>query len=117
MLIVCTIPAHGAPAQSVPHLGCALPKQKRRPSRAGRCSITPTILEAMPTPLRDLRRNAGLSQSALAHRAGVAPATIVRIEQGTARRPHPKTRKAIAAALDVDVLDVVEFRNADRPVH
>ncbi len=71
----------------------------------------------MPTPLRDLRRQASLSQAALAHRAGVAPATIVRLEQGMARRPHPKTRKAVADALGVDVLEVVEFRNGDRPVH
>ena len=71
----------------------------------------------MPTPLRELRRNAGLSQVGLAERAGVAPATIVRIEQGMARRPHPKTRKAIAGALGVDVLDVVEFCNGNRPVH
>ena len=64
-------------------------------------------------PLRDHRLNAGLSQRGLAQRARVAPATIVRIEGGHGR-PHPATRKRIADALGVAVLDVAEFQDGDR---
>ena len=67
----------------------------------------------MPTPLRDRRRNAGLSQRGLAQRARVAPATIVRIEGGHGR-PHRGTRKRIADALGVAVLDVAEFQDGER---
>ena len=62
----------------------------------------------MPMPLRELRVSAGLSQRALAQRAGVAANTIVGIETG-GRLSHPATRKRIADALGVPVSDVVEF--------
>jgi transcriptional regulator with XRE-family HTH domain len=65
----------------------------------------------MPTPLRLLRRNAGLSQDALAMRAHVAPNTVLRIERDRGYRPHPATCKRLADALGVQVLDVTEFAN------
>jgi transcriptional regulator with XRE-family HTH domain len=70
----------------------------------------------MPDSLQRLRVGAGLSQKALAARAGVAVGTIASIEGGGNTKPHPRTRKRIADALGVEVFAVAEFV-ADLPVH
>ncbi|MBV9597159.1 MAG: helix-turn-helix domain-containing protein [Chloroflexi bacterium] len=49
--------------------------------------------------LRLLRVRAGLSQGALAERAGVDLATVKAIERGRRRRPHPHTLARLAEAL------------------
>jgi transcriptional regulator with XRE-family HTH domain len=49
--------------------------------------------------LRRLRLRAGLSQEALAERAGLSQAAIGALEQGLRRRPRPHTVSALAAAL------------------
>jgi predicted ATPase/DNA-binding XRE family transcriptional regulator len=49
--------------------------------------------------LRQLRLRAGLSQEALAERAGVSVATIGAIEEGQRRRPYPNTLRALADSL------------------
>jgi transcriptional regulator with XRE-family HTH domain len=60
--------------------------------------------------LRVLRLNAGLSQEELARAAGVSEATIKRLEMGKGKRPHPSTRRKLAAALGVPIADVDELR-------
>jgi predicted ATPase/DNA-binding CsgD family transcriptional regulator/DNA-binding XRE family transcriptional regulator len=56
---------------------------------------------AVAATLRRLRLRAGLSQQALAEKAGVGVATIGAIEEGQRRRPYPHTLRALADALDL----------------
>jgi transcriptional regulator with XRE-family HTH domain len=67
--------------------------------------------------LRSLRIRAGLSQRALAAKAGVHWTTVTDIETKRTTRPHPRIRYALAAALGVDMAAVTEFshdiRNGD----
>jgi DNA-binding XRE family transcriptional regulator len=56
------------------------------------------------TPLRRAREDAGLTQDALAARAGVSQATVCRVEQG--RPPELATALALAAALGSTVEDL-----------
>jgi transcriptional regulator with XRE-family HTH domain len=58
-----------------------------------------------------LRR--GLSQMALAQKAGVTVVTIWRIEHGH-QRPRPSTRLAIATALDMKIEEIEELANGAR---
>src|SRR3954468_1193107 len=51
------------------------------------------------TLLRDFRRQAGLSQTALATRAGLATSAISALERGVRQRPHPQTIDLLSAAL------------------
>jgi predicted ATPase/transcriptional regulator with XRE-family HTH domain len=51
--------------------------------------------------LRRYRLRAGLSQEALAERAGLSPAAIGALEQGQRRRPHPQTVTGLADALEL----------------
>ena len=51
--------------------------------------------------LRELRDRASLSQMELAERAGVSRATIADLELAK-RKPQPKTRRKLAAALGVE---------------
>jgi transcriptional regulator with XRE-family HTH domain len=51
--------------------------------------------------LKELREDQGLSQRALAELAGVAPATIVRAENGQ-RVPRGMTARKLAKALGVE---------------
>jgi transcriptional regulator with XRE-family HTH domain len=60
--------------------------------------------------LRALRLNLGLTQAELASQAGVSEFTVVRLETGKAKRPHPSTRRKLAAALGVRIADVDELR-------
>ena len=63
---------------------------------------------AVAAPLKRLRRQAGYSVRALADRAGIAFATLWRIETGRATA-RPATAKKIADALGVSIPDVAEF--------
>ena len=63
----------------------------------------------MPMSLRSLRVRAGLSQRALADRAGVHWTTIAGIEGAAQRLPRPSTRLRLAHALGVEIVDVREF--------
>jgi transcriptional regulator with XRE-family HTH domain len=60
--------------------------------------------------LRALRLNLGLTQTELAERAGVSEFTITRLETGKGKRPHPSTRRKLAAVLGVPIADVDELR-------
>jgi predicted ATPase/DNA-binding XRE family transcriptional regulator len=55
--------------------------------------------------LRSLRLRAGLTQEALAERAGVSVATIGAIEEGQRRRPYPHTLRALADSLELSAAD------------
>ena len=57
--------------------------------------------------IRLARIRAGLDQYELADRAGVTQTTISRLERGIGA-PHGKTLGKLAAALGVDVLDLLE---------
>ena len=48
--------------------------------------------------LRQYRRAAGLTQEALAERAGVTAQAISALERGFRRRPHPSTVRLLAVA-------------------
>lgn len=54
---------------------------------------------AEPVPLRRVRLERCWSQSELAERAGVSPATVSYCERGAT--PSPRIQRAIAAALNV----------------
>jgi transcriptional regulator with XRE-family HTH domain len=51
--------------------------------------------------LRQHRLEAGLTQAALAERAGISPAAVTAIERGVNRRPHPDTVARLARALQL----------------
>jgi transcriptional regulator with XRE-family HTH domain len=61
--------------------------------------------------LARLRELKGFSQRALAKESGVSPATIYELENGR-RRPNPSTLRKLAAALEVEVADLL---GADYP--
>jgi putative transcriptional regulator len=59
------------------------------------------------TKLEFVRRNSGLSQTALAHHAGIHPTAITQVEKGN-RKPWPKFRAQVAACLNVDESELFE---------
>lgn len=59
-------------------------------------------MRANPEALRLLRERSGYSLRGLAAKAGVSPATLLRIENGT-YAGRPATLKALADALDVPI--------------
>ena len=61
--------------------------------------------------LARLRELKGFSQRGLAKESGVSPATIYELENGR-RRPNPSTLRKLAAALEVEVADLL---GADYP--
>ncbi len=64
--------------------------------------------------VRQARRRAGLSQEELAKTSGVSPATVVQAELGK-RQPQGRTLRKLAAALDVEVADLIEEEEAEAP--
>jgi transcriptional regulator with XRE-family HTH domain len=61
--------------------------------------------------IRHARRRLGLSQEELAKASGVSAATIVQAELGN-RRPQGRTLRKLAAALGVEVADLLEGEEA-----
>jgi transcriptional regulator with XRE-family HTH domain len=65
-----------------------------------------TILDVMPRisgdRLRKVRDKRLLSQRELAERAGLSPTTILKLESGRVDKPHPRTSRKLADALEVD---------------
>src|SRR3954451_12072381 len=55
--------------------------------------------DTFATQLRRLRESAGLSQEALAERAGLSPNAIGSLERGERRHPYPATVRALSDAL------------------
>jgi transcriptional regulator with XRE-family HTH domain len=62
--------------------------------------------------LRKLRLRAGLSQAALAERAGLATAAVAALERGARRSPHPHTLGALAEALALSSQERAAFADA-----
>ncbi|MBV9355561.1 MAG: XRE family transcriptional regulator [Chloroflexi bacterium] len=62
--------------------------------------------------LKRFRLRAGLSQEALADRAGLSPAAIGALEQGSRRRPRPYTLSALAVALTLSEAELEALQQA-----
>ena len=69
-------------------------------------AIAKLACENLGRRIRQLRKEAGLSQTALATRAEIGRATLARIEKGE-NSPRHKTLTAIAQAMDVAFQDLV----------
>ena len=69
-----------------------------------------TTEEQTVVRLEDLRRRAGLSQSALAALAEVSPTTVNGIETGKGPTPRLRSIRALARALQVKPEEIDEFR-------
>ena len=63
--------------------------------------------------LRDVRQRKVFSMRQLAERAGVSPATIVKIEKGEVR-PYPSTLRKLAAALGVEPEELADHAHQER---
>jgi transcriptional regulator with XRE-family HTH domain len=66
--------------------------------------------------LREYRRAAGLTQEALAERAGLSVYGIQKLERG-ATHPYRDTAQRLLAALQLAPEDEVRFRATVQPVH
>lgn len=62
--------------------------------------------------LRALRVNAGLSQEALSHEAGVSVRALADMERGRTRGPQRRTVRALADALGLDGAGADELEEA-----
>jgi predicted ATPase/DNA-binding CsgD family transcriptional regulator/DNA-binding XRE family transcriptional regulator len=67
--------------------------------------------------LRRLRRAAGLTQEALAERAGLTAKGVAALERGRSRRPYPHTLAALAGALGLDEAGRALLIGAGDPPH
>lgn len=65
--------------------------------------------------LRKLRESRGISQGELARRARVERNTVWRYESGDIKQPKMDVLERMAAALDVDVADLVQATPERRP--
>ncbi len=77
-----------------------------KPQAQGCNTMTSQTLTKI-TPLRAWRERRSLSLDELSARAGVSVATLWRAEVGRSK-PYPRTRRRIAAALNVDVAQLVD---------
>jgi transcriptional regulator with XRE-family HTH domain len=71
--------------------------------------------EGFGSLLRRYRALAGLSQEALAERAGISRRGIADLERGARRFPYPDTASRLAAALELGGAERVAFMAASRP--
>ncbi|MGV9632026.1 helix-turn-helix domain-containing protein, partial [Streptomyces sp. NPDC003487] len=62
--------------------------------------------------LRTLRVNAGLSQEALSHEAGVSVRALADMERGRTRGPQRRTVRALAEALGLDGEEAARLEKA-----
>jgi transcriptional regulator with XRE-family HTH domain len=93
-----------------------------RPRPNGRRPIAPTDDHSSPShdpqtfgeSLRRFRAAAGLSQEALAERAGLRAHAVSDLERGTRWFPHPDTVQRLSSALELDESQSAELRSASR---
>lgn len=76
-------------------------------SRARRSSSALEVTEK-PETFRDLRSKAGLSQASLAELAGISRTTIWRIESGRDHNQKTDTLQALARALGVSLVRLIQ---------
>jgi DNA-binding CsgD family transcriptional regulator/transcriptional regulator with XRE-family HTH domain len=95
-----------------------------RPTARGRGTPVPADARTLPADadqaafgevLRRSRVRAGLSQEALAERAGLAPAAVSALERGVRRRPYPHTLAALAEALELPPAERAALAGAAGP--
>lgn len=66
-------------------------------------------MEHVGEAIRYWRKRTGITQEALAHRAGLAPTSIVRLERGEVRAPRLSTLEKLAGALQIPVAELVQY--------
>lgn len=64
------------------------------------------VKETIGEKVRRLREDLSLSQRELAEAANLSPATVLKIEQDTVDKPHPRTLRKLAVALEVTPRDL-----------
>jgi transcriptional regulator with XRE-family HTH domain len=68
--------------------------------------MTPKEARQLAKLLKESREARGLSATEVARRARLAPATVTRLELGDTNRPQVDSLHAIAAVLDIPMIDV-----------
>jgi transcriptional regulator with XRE-family HTH domain len=77
------------------------------------------VMSTLPTPtfatlLRRARRAAGLTQEALAERAGISVDAISALERGLTRAPQKDTLELLAEALQLEAAERAAWEQATR---
>src|SRR5258707_1119851 len=83
--------------------------------RGGQDLMNRKELSGLGKRLKEVREAAGLSQQALAVRAGLSISVVSRLEQGAQDNPRLHTIKAIADALGVTVDDLLREERPASP--
>lgn len=81
------------------------PTSQRRPGRATLPGVTPISLR-----LKQVRKAQGLTQHALAEKAGVSQSTIARLETGSLRNATLDMIERLAEALGVNASVLIDHR-------
>ena len=71
------------------------------------CTILHVMARISGDRLRKVRDMRLLSQRELAKRAGLSPTTILKLESGRVDKPHPRTIRKLADALEVEPDELV----------
>src|SRR5260221_2563202 len=94
----------------MPVRGSALTESRTRDVPADPSMNQPTA--SFGQRLRQLRVRAGLSQAALAERAGLAVPAVAALERGVRRSPYAQTVGALAQALGLTSAEHAAFADA-----
>jgi predicted ATPase/DNA-binding XRE family transcriptional regulator len=95
-------------------LSCTFLAGEERPGIDRENGVAAQAPEAFGELLRRYRVAAGLSQEALAERAGLSAHGISDLERGARRFPHPDTVQRLALALDLPDRESADLRNSAR---
>jgi predicted ATPase/transcriptional regulator with XRE-family HTH domain len=95
----------------ITRIGVFMADRRARTRMTQRAEATP---QSFGVVLRSLRRDAGLSQEALAERANISWRTISDLERGIKRKPQQETRRLLADALGLSPDDRAQFDAAAR---
>jgi DNA-binding Xre family transcriptional regulator len=80
----------------------------RKPKQNERQTAMIETVATTGEKLRRLRRGKAMNQEVLAAKAGISPSTVVEIENGKRKNPHPGTLGKLAEALEVSPADLLE---------